>query len=545
MPGDDDDAVAPRHTVDVRLVYRRRTPTGGLDVGQSILSATVRADDAFFQPVSLDVFPVYPTPPSLSETAVMTPEQQAGLLQTFKRFQGTLRVGGQSFSSEPFDLAGHLFDTNADPNAALAAGIGTAGGGVFGGLGGLGAVGGGHAKAAADADTFGSVEVELTVHGPGKPDALKRRTTAAAAPAGGRIKPPVLSWELLVQPGPIPVAALGYAQAKQVYDTSGPLVAVLRKADRTYADVERMADDLPAFPATALTFAALRQHGLADALSRNPGLAAVWDAPQVYLVQHWSCACHPDRGVQEGARFDIVANPATFVSRGGPPAPADAATVDAAAAAAATWQGAFDTLAEAALLDKLAPGTELQSSAADLQRARSAGGGPMVAFAAADPAAASASALSADDRDWVDRYEPAGRVILAAAGGGQAGATSAGDAWWSVDPATGSVVGRSHGGGGQAKVEYPSIVCNVAKHVACVAGMVGEAFRFAKAVKTHQGAVANARLAGDVAVTLYGCVTSFAKADWVKPRAWGEAWTEIKGAKAGIAAAVDALAGLN
>jgi hypothetical protein len=140
--------------------------------------------------------------------------------------------------------------------------------------------------------------------------------------------------------------------------------------------------------------------------------------------------------------IDIVENGITFV-----PTKADAS---GAAAVAAMWQGVFDTVAEAALLQgqtSLPVGSAVV--AAERGRIRKAGG----LFAGPDGVdRLPAGALPEAERNWIKRYEPKSRQILVVDAAGDADAPTI-PTWWTLEPQTGAILGRSVGGRGAALSE--------------------------------------------------------------------------------------------
>jgi hypothetical protein len=121
-------------------------------------------------------------------------------------------------------------------------------------------------------------------------------------------------------------------------------------------------------------------------------------------------------------------------------------------------QGVFDTVAEATLLQRATKATA-DSSVLATERAR-AGGARLVVAAPSDLGAVPASAMGEADRKWIGSFEPAARKVLVVATPAAEAPAAAGDAaqvaqaaWWSLDPLTGTILGRSSGGRGQALTE--------------------------------------------------------------------------------------------
>jgi hypothetical protein len=189
------------------------------------------------------------------------------------------------------------------------------------------------------------------------------------------------------------------------------------------------------YPQLLTQWTLFREASLARALAASHAGAVLWDAPQVVVAERRFCMNKASGHACDRSRIDIVHNGLSVVPR-------DAAG-EAAAAQLALRQGVFDTVAERVLLERAAPEGKAASAASKLDAARAAGA-PLGAFAAADIAG---SPLSAPDQSFVKASEPSRRILV------PTGSNASGDAWWSVDPRTGSVVGRGAGGYGESLVE--------------------------------------------------------------------------------------------
>lgn len=508
---------APRHELQFKLIYRRTVGSG--EDSQTILDAHVPAEGAFIDSAAFGIHPVWPAPPSIEQMLKMDAPQLAEMIGNFKKFQAILHVGGKAYSSQAFDLEGNVFDTTADPDIAAVQGVG---GGIGGGFGGL-AGGGGRAPA----NQFMSLEVQFIVKSPGKPDQVQRRVLTSAVGPKQKPRSPILDWEILPLPGPIPESAAEYAAARQVLATATPVIEMFRSGGPSAADAQAYLQDLPSFPTVAMQFALMRQRGLAELLSRRPGVAMVWDSMDLFVVERRTCLCHPAAGVQEADRFDIVSNALSLVPRD---------DAESGAAEATLHQGIFDTVAEGELLQTLLEGVEIHSAAADLQRGRLAGG--LIPVTAQDPAALNQTSLTEADRAWVKAFETGDRVLLASHAGNDAPS-----AWWSFDPATGVIVGRSAGGGGQADTEYKTLVTNMVDHFTCIAGVLADAIKLGRNMQAGKFGLAGAKSAATVIGAFAKCTSSLAGANWSGPTTWGAAFKSAKGLYGGLAGMVDALAG--
>jgi hypothetical protein len=526
-----------RHRTRLKLMYA--TDDAGKTTEQALLDVTLYADRSFFDPASFSIVPVEPQLPGYAQAAAMKPEQLQAALAGLKKFQASVRNGGESYSSRPFDLDGHVYDVAADGRIAGSQAVGAATGGLFGGLG--GGLGGGAGAKEKEGPKFVQLSVEIGVESPGQPPRVQRRVLLTAE---GRAKSGPLcvirEWDLLVQGFPITGDAAQYAGASNILATYGPLIELFRKPDVSLDDAERFVGSLPpAYPAALVEFAMLRQTGMAELTAGAGKAALLWDRPQVYVADRHGCACHGGE-YNQCLKLDIVDNGLSLVPR---EAGGDAA---AGAARLAVALGAYDTCAEAALVRAVAPAGAVSSAVGILASARIQGSA-MAVFAADGKGAqpAQAPALSAADMDWIRRYEAPGRVILAAASR-PAGADAAADtgAWWSVDPATGATLGRVSGGAGQAQTEYKTITIRIAEHMICNLGWMAELIRGARDFeKGKLTALGGAKRGAMIAYNMASCIMKFPKADFKSPVGLKEAWAAAKGLKGGFAGIADALAG--
>jgi len=177
----------------------------------------------------------------------------------------------------------------------------------------------------------------------------------------------------------------------------------------------------------------IRQAALARSLKEKPAGALLWDRPQITVAERRFCMSVSSGHTCDRSRIDLLDNPLTLVARNDAEQPA--------AVEAAMRQGVFDTVVEMKLLRTISPEGMTHSAIEGLDAARQQGG-EWRAFAGGK---AEALPLSAVDRKYVAACEPSRQLLVPA--GKEAGV------WWSIDPLTGSVVGRSSGGYGGALVE--------------------------------------------------------------------------------------------
>ena len=527
-----------RHRMAFKLNYV--VEEAGAPKEQPILDVVLFADESLFEPSKFAVYPIEPQLPDYTAMEKMSPDQLKAMLAGFKKFQAVVRSGRKTFSSKPFDLDGNLFEVANDGRVAAAADVGAAGGALFGGLG--GAVGGGAGGKQAGPKLL-EINVQMTLQSPGaQPRPQKRVLVTGEQRTKGGTLCAIREWELLLQGFPISSEAAQYAGASNVLAIYGPMVEMLRKPDLSMADVQRYLTEIPPTYAAALVeFAMLRQQGMADLAAAEPNSALLWDRPQVYIADRHGCSCHDAEGYTACLRLDIVDNTVVFVPR-----QAGQGASEAAARATVTL-GAFDTFAEAAFVAAVSPAGKVSSAATSLSDVRLRGG-RLAVFPAAQAGPGARAALHETDAAWIRSFEPADRVILAAAGDGAAGAGGAapagGGAWWSLDPATGAILGRVSGGGGQAQVEYKTIVLRIAEHMICNMGWITELIVGAKEFSKGELTVVQGGKRG--AIMLYNmgkCMMKLPKADFKEVVKFKELWAAAKDLKGGFLGIADALAG--
>ena len=528
------DGPLERHRMAFRLNYV--VEEGGAPREQPILDVVLFADESLFEPSKFAVYPIEPQMPDYAAMEKMSPDQLKAMLAGFKKFQAVVRSGRKTFASKPFDLDGNLFEVANDGRVAAAADVGAATGGLFGGLG--GGIGGAAGGKKAGPKLL-EISVQMTLQSPGAPPRPQKRVlvTAAQREKGGTLCA-IREWELLLQGFPISSDAAQYAGASNVLAIYGPMVEMLRKPDLSMADVQRyLAEIPPTYAAALVEFAMLRQQGMADLAAAEPNSALLWDRPQVYIADRHGCSCHDAEGYTACLRLDIVDNTVVFVPR---QAGEDAS---AAAARATVMLGTFDTFAEAAFVAAVSPAGKVTSAATSLSDVRLRGG-RMAVFTAAQAGPGARAALDEGDATWIRAYESDGRVILAAAAGDGVTATPGGGAWWSLDPATGAILGRVSGGGGQSQVEYKTIVLRIAEHMICNMGWITELIVGAKEYGKGELTVMQAGKRG--AIMLYNmgkCMMKLPKADFKEVVKFKELWAAAKDLKGGFLGIADALAG--
>jgi hypothetical protein len=355
-------------------------------------------------------------------------------------------------ASKVFDLSGNIFEVAGNGQIQGAQDMGRAIGGVFGG----GALTGGSAAA----PEFRSLSVLITYESPSAPPVSQRRVLLKAEDLKQEHVPsPMLQWDLLVLPQVLTSRAAGYDLLSHAVALVKPALTSLKGEDPS----PPFASGRPPEPFSPLLdgLATLRQQGLARVLGKFPGVAVVWDAPFVAIAEKRMCVNKAGRHFCQHSAIDIVQNGMSFVPRD--------ATGTADAVKAAMRQGIYETAAEAMLLKSAVPDETMLSAIGESERAREAGAA-LAVLTPQDDLASKNIVLPEGDAKWIRQYEPAGRRVLITTPAGGVSATT----WWSLDPATGTVLGRSSGGRGQAQTEYKAVINLVSFH-ACMISPIYDA----------------------------------------------------------------------
>jgi hypothetical protein len=269
-------------------------------------------------------------------------------------------------------------------------------GGVAGAAAGLGRAAGGlfggaFGGEAAPAFVFEKLTFELEVREPGLPARIHRRVLLAA----GEPWLPVARISFLIDGAPL---APGERSRRA-------LAALARNAPALRSALQgRPAGARPDSrgepPARLLRFSSLHR-AVADRIADG----AAWTQDRLGVSAETSRLFESDGAGRVRRSVDLFENPARFAGADG--------------SARSRTLGAADTVLEAALLSRSVPGEAGPTAWARIERARLAG-------------------------TKEELVEEGGRVLVRATPG----------AWWELDPATGALVGRVAGGGGQAALEY-------------------------------------------------------------------------------------------
>lgn len=447
------------HAVTVRLVYRRATD-GGAPEDKELINVPIAAHHGGFHFPQLVINPADPLPPP-SQLAGMTPEQLIKMMAGIKKFQPALRVGAESYYGQVFDLKGNLFAVATDGRIAGASEIGGAAGGLFGG----GALGGsGPPKDDDGPGNFLELSVVIEMTAPGQEPATQKRVLLSAGDVtGDHRKSPMMTWDMLVQPQPMGEKWVANRSVRTLLAALAPMVSVYDKERMAPQDLDALTRARPEpFSGLLMSMALMRERAIARQLKENGGVTALWEAPFVAIAERTFCMNGKSGHACGNTNIDLVDNPLRFAARRD--------DAGAAAAEAALRQGVFDTVAEALSLRESLnrPGAMTQvgvySPIDDFARARAAGDKLGVFTAVSGTTPPQELALAEVDRAWVARHERPGKIIVAPS---QASADQPTAGWWSIDPVTGSAVGRGPGGRGAALSEK-AIITNLVSFAACM-----------------------------------------------------------------------------
>lgn len=422
-----DDLTKQRHTVTFKLKYQAVEPAEA----QEILAVEVDACDAMYEPVAFSIRPA-DTLPAASKLLEMSQADRIKLLANIKKFQAVIQAGSKQYASRVFDLEGNLYDVSADGRVEGARQMGSATGGLFGGLGGQMAGGNGDK---AKGPGFVALTMDVSTQGPQTPAMLQQRTLLTAEQVKGNHQvSPLMGWEVLIQPQMISPALAVYGTTRHKVDALGPALEAMKASggDAGWLD-QAVRRTLPPYPTLLVQMAVIRQAALARTLKDKPAGALLWDRPQITVSERRFCMSITTGHTCDQSRIDLLDNTLTLVPRNADEQPA--------AVERAMRQGVFDTVVESMLLRTISPEGKTHAAIEGLDAVRQ-GGGEMQAYAGEK---AESLPLSQADRKYVEACEPTRQLLLPA--GKEAGV------WWSIDPLTGSVVGRGSGGYGGAMVE--------------------------------------------------------------------------------------------
>jgi hypothetical protein len=401
------------HRLEFSLVYR--TVTNGTPTTEILMTDTLHSADALFAPL---VFAIGPADPGVGVSALagMNATQFAEALKAMTRFLPVLSAGQAVTMGRAFDLDGHTFDPEDAPSA-------NTGGTFFGD-----ALGGGEAESPPQ---FLELQVVLRVTGPGRAARGQTRTLVRAEDLmAATFAPPILKWEMLLQPQWLSAEFVGFNALRQAAAVSDALASAQSGGGTSTALAQILA-----VPVRLMDLALLRESAAAGILAGNQGVRAFIDEPMLTILGHRPSELSvADGRIGREMHLDIVENSIRYVPR------EDKA--ESAAFEAALRQGVADCVLEDQYLRELAPDADNRSGTAILEQAQANARLPILA-SARDTVKLSASNLPEPDVAWIHENEAPASVLLIAT------TPTGSGAWWSIRP-DGNAVLRARGGEGMA-----------------------------------------------------------------------------------------------
>lgn len=405
------------HQLHFSLVYQ--TIADGTPKKEILVAGTFASASALFESPTFRILPA-DIDAKPDELFAMDVKQKIDVLRGIKRFEAILRSGSKIVSGRTFDLDGRTYDGASNP-------LGGAGGSFFG-----------DAFGGADVEStpqFVDLHVELRLTGPGRKPLNQTRTLVRAEDVmAPTFAPPLLGWDILLQPQWISAKFVAFRDLSQAVATGDALAAAV--------DSGRLEDFykklLPPDPSLLHQMALLRQVAAADILGNRSGVKAFIDEPFLTISGTRITDIREDEGVIIGERhIDIVENAVRYVAKG--------ENGQRAAFDAALRQGVADSAIEHFLLDQVFPGPNNWSGATIVAKAQ--GEQRPVLFAKTrDVERLKSAGMSNADIEWIHRNEsPSAQLVVATT-------TSGNSAWWSIRP-DGNAILRSREGVGATFTE--------------------------------------------------------------------------------------------
>ena len=406
------------HQLEFSLVYH--TVTDGAPKEEVLLEDTFSSADALFEPLE---FRIQPTNVDANALAAMDPAQKIAALRKFERFQGILRAGPNVFGDRSFDLEGKTYDASGRSSD------GGSGGASFGGLG------GGFGGGSESPPQFVALQVVMRLTGPGREPVSQTRTLLRAEDVKSpTFAPPLIEWQMLLQPQWLSADFVGFRALSQTIATGNALMQASRSGQ-----FGASAKPAATSPVPLLQLALLRQSAAAGILARHADVRALVDEPMLIISGHGLTGIFEQEGQVKGERFiDVIENSIRYVPGNG--------ASPSAAFDAALRQGVADSTIEDSFLRQTQPGTAAESAITIFQQARLEGRQVLLATPRDSDKLRSAG-MPETDIDWIHANEaPTTQLALATTADGR-------DAWWSIRP-DGNAILRARGGRGQAMVEH-------------------------------------------------------------------------------------------
>jgi len=417
------------HRLEFRLVYQ--TMTDGAPAEQVLIADTIAAADALFEPMEFRIQPAN-VAIDADAMAMMDDKQQIAMLRNIKKFQGVLRKGDTVTASRFFDLAGNTYD-DGSPLLPVT-------GGTF-----ADAFGGGGEST----PLFLELRVVMRLIGPDREPMSQVRTMVRSRDTQApTFAPPILEWELFLQPQWLSAEFVGFRALDQTVATGNALLKATR-ASQSGTSFESP----PSVSLLLLQMALLRQGATADILASQNGIRAFVDEPLLTISGQRLTGIDDQEGLIKRERtIDIVENAIRYVARDGAPA--------SAAFNAALRQSAADSTIEGGFLRVAYPDADTRSGTTVFDRAR-AETRPMLLAKTQDIDKLRETGVSEANIEWIyDNEPPSARLLVATTADGS-------NAWWSIRPDGNSIL-RSDGGQGLSLAEYKLLNAKVAMGVLCL-----------------------------------------------------------------------------
>lgn len=414
------------HELEFELVYQ--TLVNGAPQNEVLITEKFASADALFEPLAFQIQPIDLSvdPNALTE---LDAKQKIDVLRKIKRYQGVLRAGSNVIGSRIFDLDGSIYDPTAGPS------LGTAGGTFFGD-----AFGGGDEPLPPE---FIELRVVMRLTGPDRQPMNQTRTLVKAEDVlAPTFAPPLLEWEMLLQPQWVSAEFVGFRALRQILGAGNALMEINSTSS----------DRAPPSPLLLLELALLRQSASAEILSKQVGVLAFLDEPMLTISGQRLSSIQESGGKITTARsFDIVENSVRYLPRDD--------ESQTAAFNVALRQSVADCTIEDRLLRSTFPEMIVQSGATILDQA-SVEKRPVLLANARDIDELRSAGVSDTNIAWIHANEsPAAQLVVARTSSGA-------DAWWSVR-ADGNAVLRAYGGQGVAAGESSIMRVKIALNVLC------------------------------------------------------------------------------
>lgn len=416
------------HLLEFSLVYQ--TLMDGALQENVLVAGTYASADALFKPLEFRILPIEMAvdPNAL---AAMDIGKKIEVLRGIRRYQGILRSGGDVSGSRIFDLQGNTYD-DAAPLLPVT-------GGTF-----ADAFGGGGESV----PQFVELRVVMKLTGPDRQPMTQVRTLVRSRDTQApTFAPPLLEWELLLQPQWVSAEFVGYRAVRQVVAT-GNARAKSSAAGQPPGAFEPPQTGL----VLPLQVALLRQIAAAGILTERAGVKALVDEPMLMISGYRIGEIHADKGqITTERSIDIVENAVRYVAGN------DAA--QSRAYEAALKQSVADATIEDRFLREVFPESDTQSGTTIFEQAVTAER-PALLARVQDIDNMRSAGMTEADIEWVyDNEHPAARLLIATTADGR-------DAWWSIRP-DGNAILRVNGGRGSSLTETALITTKVSFAVIC------------------------------------------------------------------------------